>query len=236
MLNQLLPILRNLFHLSGSTKHWKRFASVSCCKAAPFMESCGSLRVPPEALSWGICWEQACQCFHKDRNQLCQENLWPGTAPNVPKHNPCMKKRAAAILSLLIVRTCSFQFLLRSNFSSVLLVTEGTCLAGARGIQANSRQVDESVSAGQWLVQGLALNPAREESRSVLLLDLSHSWDPPGRSRKEPGCCWDCSWPQSFWKTDNWKQPRVAPSLPPPLIFWSKLFSTLVFDLNFLGD
>lgn len=73
-LNQLLPLLRKLFHLSGCTKYWRRSQPISCCNAAAFTESQESLRVTLEALSLGICWEQTYQCFCKDRDQLCQED------------------------------------------------------------------------------------------------------------------------------------------------------------------
>lgn len=73
-LNQSLPLLRKLFYLSGCIKYWRRSPSMSCCSAAPFIESGESLRVTPEALCVGICWEQAYQSSHKDRNQLCQKD------------------------------------------------------------------------------------------------------------------------------------------------------------------
>lgn len=66
ILNQLLPAPRKLFHLSGCTKHGGDFHQ----SPAPPMESCGSLRVPPEALSMGTCWEQHASAFIRTRIAL----------------------------------------------------------------------------------------------------------------------------------------------------------------------
>lgn len=142
MLNQLLPALRELLHLSGCTKHWRRFPSASA-NLLLSRNHVGSLREPPEALFLGTCWEQACQCFHKDRDQLCQEDFpgfvsWQG--PKCSQTCSLHEEEAAATVSVLVVRTCSFHFLLRPHFS-------GSC----------SSQREQSLSglsrpgAGRWM-------------------------------------------------------------------------------------
>lgn len=85
--------------------------------------------MPPEALSLGTCWEQHASTFLKTAISSAREisrGSCPGMAPNVSKHTPCRKKEAAAIL--LVVRTCSFQSLLRSNFQGLACPRGNVCL------------------------------------------------------------------------------------------------------------
>lgn len=106
--------------------------------AAPFIESGESLRVTPEAVCLGICWEWAYWCFHKDMNHLCQKGGICFLAQTQMCPNP--------ILSLLVVGAYRVQLLLRYHFSNILLIQEVACLGGARGIKADIMQMNESVS------------------------------------------------------------------------------------------
>lgn len=166
ILNQLLPAPRKLFHLSGCTKHWRRFPSVSCSSHGIMREPEGASR----GFVHGHLLGTACQCFYKDKNSSAREisrGLCPGTAPNVPKHTPCMKEGAAAILSLVVVRTCSFQFLLRSSFQD---------LAGPRGI----------ISLGPGLAR-----PRAGRWRNLFLQgrDSFRAWHKSLPDRKAALCC-----------------------------------------------
>lgn len=178
MLNQLLPVPRKLFHLSGCTKHW-RFPSVSCCKAAPFMESCGSLRVPPEALSVGTCWEQACQCFHKDSNQLCQGDFQGFVSWHRPKcaQTHFLHKEEGCCHPVSVGgKDLQFPVSPQSNFSSALLVAEGSVSLGPGPSWPR---------AGRWV------------SLFLQASDLFRAWHKTLPERKAGlCCCWISATPE----------------------------------------
>lgn len=135
--------------------------------------------VTPEALCWGILEEEACQCFHRHRNRLCQKGIFSCLlCPNV-SHWGCAER--GRLLPISGVLLCWWQGLTVFSsswdltFSNLLLVGPGVPKLTAhrwRGVLLEA--------SNRWEVQGSAVNPAREESMSWLLLDASPSRDALG--------------------------------------------------------